>query len=69
VPLYLAGARVTAVYPNGPLIGNTGLNLTVLSQESTLDLGVIACPDLVEDVAAIADGFLDGVAALRKAAG
>ncbi len=67
VPLYLAGARVKAIFPNGPLIGNTGLNLTVLSQTGVLDLGVIACPDLVEDVPAIADGFLAGVDALRRA--
>ena len=50
IPLYLAGARVVATYPMGPLIGNTGLNLTVLSQTGDLNIGVIACPDLVDDV-------------------
>ena len=68
IPLYLAGAQVAATYPMGPLIGNTGLNLTVLSQTGDLDVGVIACPDLVDDVRAIADGFIDGVAELLAAA-
>ncbi len=67
IPLYLAGARVTATYPMGPLIANTALNLTVLSQSGDLDIGVIACPDLVDDVEAIAEGFIDGVAELREA--
>jgi diacylglycerol O-acyltransferase / wax synthase len=68
IPLYLAGARVVATYPMGPLIANAGLNLTVLSQTGELDVGVIACPDLVDDVRAVADGFLAGVAELLKAA-
>ena len=69
IPLYLAGARLIATYPMGPLIGNTGLNLTVLSQGGDLDIGVIACPDLVDDVRAIADGFVDAVSDLLAAAG
>jgi WS/DGAT/MGAT family acyltransferase len=68
IPLYLAGARVLATYPMGPLIGNTALNLTVLSETGDLDVGVIACPDLVDDVGAIADGFVAGVAVLLEAA-
>ena len=32
------------------------------------DIGVIACPDLVDDVEAIAEGFIAGVAELREAA-
>lgn len=68
IPLYLAGARVLAIYPMGPLIANTALNLTVLSHTSELDVGVITCPDIVDDVAMIADGFVDGVAELVKIA-
>ena len=64
IPLYLAGARLVATYPMGPLIGNTGLNLTVLSQTGDLDVGVIACPDLVDDVRSIADEFVGAVAEL-----
>jgi diacylglycerol O-acyltransferase / wax synthase len=68
VPLYLAGARLVGCYPMGPLIGNTGLNLSVLSRTGALDVGVIACPDLVDDVRAVADGFVAAVADLLEAA-
>ncbi len=68
IPLYLAGAHVLATYPMGPLLGSAALNLTVLSQTGVLDVGVIACPDLVDDVRAIGDGFLIGVTALLEAA-
>ena len=68
VPLYLGGAEVTATYPMGPLIANTGLNLTVLSQGDTLHVGVIACPDLIDDVDVIADGFVAAVEELARLA-
>jgi WS/DGAT/MGAT family acyltransferase len=68
IPLYLGGARVTATYPMGPLIASAGLNLTVLSQGDQLHIGVIACPDLVDDVEAIAEGFVAGVQELARLA-
>ena len=68
VPLYLGGAEVTATYPMGPLIASTGLNLTVLSQGNALHVGVIACPDLVDDVDAVAQGFAAGVVELARSA-
>ena len=68
VPLHLGGAEVTATYPMGPLIANAGLNLTVLSQGDQLHVGVMACPDLVDDVEAIADGFVAGVQELARLA-
>jgi len=68
IPLYCAGARVVATYPMGPLIEGTGLNLTVLSQSGDLDIGVIACPDLVDDAEAITAGFVNGVEELADAA-
>lgn len=68
IPLYLAGSRVTGIYPMGPLIANTGLNLTVLSRTGDLDVGVIACPDLIPDVSAITDGFIDAIQEMLIAA-
>jgi WS/DGAT/MGAT family acyltransferase len=62
--LYMAGAAVTGVYPFGPLMEGTGLNLTVLSRCGDLDVGVIACPDLVDDPDAIVDGFAAAVSEL-----
>jgi diacylglycerol O-acyltransferase len=64
MPLYLAGARVVALYPMGPLVANTGLNLTMISHDGKVDVGIIACPDLVDDVGELADRFVDAVAAL-----
>jgi WS/DGAT/MGAT family acyltransferase len=48
--LYLAGALVEAIYPLGPLLPGVGMNLTVLSNIDRLDVGVMACPDVVDDV-------------------
>ncbi len=64
IPLYLAGARVAAVYPFGPLLPGSGLNITVLSNMGSLDVGLICCPDLVPDLWEIADGFPAAVAEL-----
>ena len=54
-PLYLAGAKMTAAYPLGPLAPGTGLNITVQSYLDTLWFGLVACPDVVPDVHEIAD--------------
>jgi WS/DGAT/MGAT family acyltransferase len=70
IPLYLAGARVDAIYPLGPLLPGAGMNITVLSNLDRLDVGVMACPDLVEDVWELVgslptalDELMDGVGA------
>jgi len=68
IPLYLAGARVDAVFPFGPLLPGSGLNITVLSNMGNLDVGLIACPDLVPDLWEIADGFPSAVAELLRRA-
>ena len=68
IPLYLAGARVDGVYPFGPLLPGSGLNITVLSNMGNLDVGLIACPSLVPDLWDIANGFPKAVAELLAAA-
>jgi hypothetical protein len=68
MPLYMAGARVLATYPTGPLVSGAGLNITVLSNMGRMDIGVIACPEIVPDVWDIAEGFTRAVAELRVAA-
>jgi len=55
--LYLLGCEVKAMYPLGPLLHGCGLNITVMSLNGKLNVGVISCPDLVPDVWRIADGF------------
>lgn len=42
VPLYLAGARVDAVFPLGPVADGVGLNLTVLSYVGQVFVGLVA---------------------------
>jgi WS/DGAT/MGAT family acyltransferase len=57
VPVYSAGARLVATYPLGPLLAGCGLNVTVLSYVDRLDVGLVACPDIVDDVWRIADAL------------
>ena len=54
VPLFCCGARLDDGYLIGPLLVGTGLNLTVLSYRDSLSLGVVSCPDVVDDHWAIA---------------
>lgn len=48
-PVYLAGARLQASYPIGPVADGFGLNVTVISYLDQLDFGLTVCPDLVAD--------------------
>ena len=65
-PLYSVGARLVANYPVGPIIDGGGLNMTVMSYLDQLDFGLLACPDVLPDIWALADGLhtaLDELAA------
>jgi WS/DGAT/MGAT family acyltransferase len=64
--LFCAGARVTRIYPYGPVQHGSGLNLTVMSTADRLCLGVLACPEKVPDVDAVATGFVEEVELLRR---
>ena len=68
VPLYFGGARVEAVYPMGPVGEGVGLNITLLSNMGRLDVGVLACRELVPDAWEITDGFSRALALLSAAA-
>jgi diacylglycerol O-acyltransferase len=65
-PLYCAGARMVAAYPMGPLGLGTALNITVQSYLDTLWFGIVACPDVVPEPWALADGIHDAVHELGK---
>ncbi|MDY6807602.1 wax ester/triacylglycerol synthase family O-acyltransferase [Gordonia sp. HNM0687] len=56
-PLYFLGARVTSVYPLGPIFHGLGLNITVFSADGHLNVGVVACTDQTPDVWSIAHAF------------
>lgn len=52
LPLFVAGARVEGVYPVSTISNLTGaLNITLFSYDGALDFGLIACRELVPDVA------------------
>ena len=63
-PLYLAGARMVAMYPLGPIIEGVGVNVTVFSYLDTMYVGVQGCWDLVPDVDVIARGMEASLAEL-----
>lgn len=57
VPLYMLGCEVKAMYPLGPIFHGSGLNITAMSLQGKLDVGLLSCPDLLPDVWEMADEF------------
>lgn len=68
VPLYIAGARLVGLYPFGPILEGTALNISVISNLDELDFGLITCPDLVSDPDALRDDIFDAIGRLSEAA-
>jgi diacylglycerol O-acyltransferase len=68
MPLYLNGAELLAFYPHGPIFEGVGLNLTVMSYQDSVDIGVIGCRDSVQDADQLASGFVHAVERLHAAA-
>ncbi|BBZ12316.1 WS/DGAT/MGAT family O-acyltransferase [Mycobacterium branderi] len=66
-PLYFLGAQLKAMYPLGPIFHSCGLNITVMSLDGTLNVGILACPRLIPDVWKLADNFPVELAALLRA--
>ncbi|MCV7102188.1 WS/DGAT/MGAT family O-acyltransferase [Mycobacterium palustre] len=69
VPLYFLGCEVKAMYPLGPIFHGSGLNITVMSLNGKLDVGLISCPELVPDLWEMADDFAVAMEELLAAAG
>lgn len=67
IPLYFLGAEVEAMYPLGPIFHGAGLNITVMSLNGKLNVGLISCPELLPDLWDMADGFVAGMAELLAA--
>ena len=55
--LYFLGCEVEAMYPLGPLFHGCGLNVTAMSLNGKLNIGVICCPDLLPDLWRMVDDF------------
>jgi diacylglycerol O-acyltransferase len=67
VPLYFMGARIDGLYPLGPVFHGSGLNVTVMSNNGQVHVGLIACRELMPRVADLAADFPAELDALRKA--
>ncbi|HEU0203238.1 MAG TPA: wax ester/triacylglycerol synthase family O-acyltransferase [Burkholderiaceae bacterium] len=57
VPLYLAGARMTAVYPTSAVVHGIALNITVQSYDQSLDFGLMADAKVMPDVRKLAEAI------------
>jgi len=66
-PLYSTGARMVAHYPMGPIFDGGGLNITLMSYMDSLDFGLVACSDLVDNVWFIGDALSEALEELKKA--
>ncbi|GGU98994.1 diacylglycerol O-acyltransferase [Actinomadura cremea] len=68
-PLYLCGARVLGYYPISVVTDvSGGLNVTVFSYDGKVDIGIVACRDLIPDPAEIIDHLEDALDELRALA-
>ncbi|MEZ0338486.1 wax ester/triacylglycerol synthase family O-acyltransferase [Mycobacterium sp. pV006] len=65
--LYMLGCEVKAMYPLGPIFHGSGLNITVMSLNGNLDVGIISCPELLPDLWDLADQFAPAMAELVAA--
>jgi hypothetical protein len=65
-PLYIAGARIEANYPIGPT-GGTAWNLTLMSYDGSLDMGLNVDAGAVEDPAGLRDAIATELALLIAA--
>jgi WS/DGAT/MGAT family acyltransferase len=68
MPIYFAGARVVGFFPFGPVFHGAGLNITVLSNDGHVDVGLIAARELAPHLWSLADDLGLELAELVKAA-
>ncbi len=68
VPLYFIGARIEGLYPLGPIFHGAGLNITVMSSDGKVHVGVIACRELVPQPWKLTERFPEELDALHAAA-
>lgn len=68
-PMSMAGAPVRHYVPVSTIVDGQGLNITVQSYCDTLDLGLVACRELVPDLDRILELHLEELDTLRALAG
>lgn len=67
-PLYGVGSELLANYPVSTIHDGAGLNITVLSYNGNLDVGVLGCRDLVPDAWELIDRLEAAAVELKVAA-
>jgi diacylglycerol O-acyltransferase len=67
-PLFISGAKILENYPLGPVAG-TAFNLTTISYNGSLDMGLFVDPKAVEDPAGLRQCLADAYAELLAAGG
>lgn len=69
MPLWIAGARVEGIYPVSAVTELTGgLNITLFSYNGSLDIGLVACREMVSDVWRLAGYLADELVTLSELA-
>ena len=69
LPIYFMGARILKLIPLGPVFHGAGLNITVMSNDGNVHVGVIACRESMPDVDDLARRFPAELTRLKQAVG
>jgi diacylglycerol O-acyltransferase len=69
LPIYFMGARVLKMIPLGPVFHGAGLNITVMSNDGNVHVGVIACRESMPEVDDLAQRFPAELTKLKQAVG
>ena len=64
-PLYGLGSKLAANYPVSAINDGIGLNMTVMSYNGSLDVGLVACRELMPDLWDVMDYVKDSLRELK----
>ncbi|WP_243057463.1 wax ester/triacylglycerol synthase family O-acyltransferase [Nocardioides sp. SR21] len=67
IPLYFMGALIEGLYPLGPVFHGAGLNVTVMSNNGSVHVGLIACQESMPDIEDLVRRFPAELARLKAA--
>jgi len=67
-PLYCAGARLVAHYPVSVITDGMGLNITAMSYDGHIDVGIVADRDQMSDIWCLVDWLDEALVELEKEA-
>ncbi len=68
VPLYVAGARVKHMIPVSAIHDGVGFNVTIISHENDIDVGLVADREMIDDLWHVAGLFEESAKELYEAA-